>query len=1227
MATRMQQRRGTAEQWTGANPRLNAGEIGYETDTNKFKIGDGVTLWDDLNYFADADTIGGSIDDYIPLTQRNTANGVATLDANGKVPLDQLGNLIDGAPDALNTLNELAAALGDNEDFATNLTTTLGNKQDKVTGVSDAEIGYLANVTSDIQTQLNNKLASADLDEAAQEAVNTALVAGTGLDKTYDDNANTITIDIDSTVATKTYADAAVSTHNDDTENVHGIANTALLATKEYADTAEADAITAAGTAADGKISTAVAALTKSSVGLGNVDNTSDANKPVSSATQTALDLKANLAGPTFTGTVVLPSTTSVGDVSATELGYVNGVTSAIQTQLDDKLSKTGGTMTGALTLSADPSASLHAVTKQYVDNTASGVVAKPQVLAATSTNLSATYSNGTAGVGATLTHTSNGVWPTTVAGATGWVIGSGLLVKNQTNKAHNGRYFLSDLGSASTPWVLTRCGYCDEADEIPGAYVFVQGGTLAGTGWIQTVADPATFVVGTDDINVFQFSGSGTITAGTGITVSGNEVSISSGAITSSLILDGTIVDADVNASAAIAQSKISGLTSDLAAKANLAGPTFTGTVVLPGTTSIGNVSATELGFVDGVTSAIQTQLDAKIAKSDISAKGAILVGTGSGTYTAQTVGTNGQVLTANSAQADGVEWTTISGYSAPTLGSTSIASGATVSTIAGLTLSGATLTGTLTAGGGVGTSGQLLSSTATGVQWINAPTGYSAPTLGSTSIDSGATVTTIAGLTLTSPVINNPAFGYETRTAANTTTTLTASSTRNQYITGSTAHTFRLPVASTMLLGQTFNFTNRISTNNVVRIETSDGSFLGNLFRGQTLQLTCILTSGTSSASWTSEIIGFEPGRTTGSGPLVFQIQPYLESPTFNNPNIQGNLSINGYTTFQGSLNLLGSTGNTGQVVGKSSSGLIEWITPGAGGGTLAGDGAERFTTSDVSIGDYAGYGNSQGGSGVVNLGAGAGSYLNFPTYSSVHIGPGAGQGSGGEAIVAIGNMAGTYQNPSTTGLFGDIFIGFNAGSETYNRSGNRNTVIGYRSGGNLTSGSNNTFIGYESAQGGGGYSAITGVQTGSNNIVIGYQARPSSNSVSNQITLGNNSISSLRCNVTSISGLSDERDKTNIENLPIGIDFINSLRPVKFEWDTRDESKVGVEDFGFIAQEVMEAEDAINAHDWLALTLRDNEEKYELAPAKLVPILVKAIQDLSEEIKTLKNNNNLN
>ena len=87
MATRMQQRRGTATQWTSSNagdgPILNAGEIGWESDTNKFKIGDGVSSWTSLTYFVDAtDVIASSLGAYLQDSDVGAVSGVAGLNAS-----------------------------------------------------------------------------------------------------------------------------------------------------------------------------------------------------------------------------------------------------------------------------------------------------------------------------------------------------------------------------------------------------------------------------------------------------------------------------------------------------------------------------------------------------------------------------------------------------------------------------------------------------------------------------------------------------------------------------------------------------------------------------------------------------------------------------------------------------------------------------------------------------------------------------------------------------------------------------------------------------------------------------------------------------------------------------------------------------------------------------------------------------------------------------------------
>ena len=114
---------------------------------------------------------------------------------------------------------------------------------------------------------------------------------------------------------------------------------------------------------------------------------------------------------------------------------------------------------------------------------------------------------------------------------------------------------------------------------------------------------------------------------------------------------------------------------------------------------------------------------------------------------------------------------------------------------------------------------------------------------------------------------------------------------------------------------------------------------------------------------------------------------------------------------------------------------------------------------------------------------------------------------------------------------------------------------------------------------------------------------------------------SITNLRCNDTSISGLSDERDKANIVDVPLGLDFLKTVRPVAFDWNRRDGSMAGKKAFGFIAQELKEAANATDYADHMRLVHEDNPDKLEADPWKMFPVMVKAIQELSAKNDALE------
>jgi len=118
-----------------------------------------------------------------------------------------------------------------------------------------------------------------------------------------------------------------------------------------------------------------------------------------------------------------------------------------------------------------------------------------------------------------------------------------------------------------------------------------------------------------------------------------------------------------------------------------------------------------------------------------------------------------------------------------------------------------------------------------------------------------------------------------------------------------------------------------------------------------------------------------------------------------------------------------------------------------------------------------------------------------------------------------------------------------------------------------------------------------------------------------------LGNNYIATLRCNTSTISSLSDARDKTEVEPSPLGIDFINTLNPVKFLWQSReDNSKDGTYEIGFIAQELQAVQASSNT-EYLKMVIDENPDRLEASYGQLVPILVKALQESTQRIETLE------
>jgi hypothetical protein len=254
---------------------------------------------------------------YIPLTAKGSPNGVATLDGTGKIPSAQLPASSGGAPDWTEVLNKPATFAPSAHNHAvldvTGLQAILDAKQAAGSYALLSHSHVVSNVTG-LQAALDSKAATSHTHVVAnvtdlQAALDAKQAAGN----------YALTSDLD---------DYALATELDAKQDAGDYATNSALALK-----APLASPTFTGT---------VSGVTKSMVGLGNVDNTADSAKPVSTAQQTALNLKANLASPTFTGTVsgISKAMVGLGNVDNTS-DASKPVSTATQSALDGKAATT----------------------------------------------------------------------------------------------------------------------------------------------------------------------------------------------------------------------------------------------------------------------------------------------------------------------------------------------------------------------------------------------------------------------------------------------------------------------------------------------------------------------------------------------------------------------------------------------------------------------------------------------------------------------------------------------------------------------------------------------------------------------------------------------------------------------------------------------------------------------------------------------------------------------